>query len=384
MEILGGSEYHCRLIAERMARHHEVDVLTTCARDYITWANEYPEGTSSINGVSVTRFPNAHTRDIESFNRYSDWIFHNPHSRDDEMSWLEQQGPWCPALIDYLSQNARNYDALIFFTYLYAPTVLGVQIAPERSILTPTAHNEPAIGLDLYKEMFRRPAAIAFNTEVERAFLKSAFEFGAVAEETVGCGVDLLDDQPRQKQPLKGFPDGPFLLYGGRIDPGKGCSELIDFFSSYREQGGNADLVLMGARLMALPNDPWIRYAGMLSESDRLRALETATIVVVPSPLESLSLLALEGMAVGTPVLCNARADVLVEHCRRSNAGLFYADRDEFVECANLLLADRRLRERMGKNGRAYVKRNYHWDVIMAKYDRLMAALPARLPGMTV
>ena len=113
LEILGGSEYHCRLLAERMARHHEVDVLTTCAREYITWANEYPEGSTTINGVTVRRFRNARARDIESFNRYSDWIFHNPHTREDEMAWLEQQGPWCPSLLDDLSRNARGYDALI-------------------------------------------------------------------------------------------------------------------------------------------------------------------------------------------------------------------------------------------------------------------------------
>ena len=81
-------------------------------------------------------------------------------------------------------------------------------------------------------------------------------------------------------------------------------------------------------------------------------------------------------MAVGNPVLCNARADVLVDHCKRSNAGLFYSSRDEFVECVHLLLADRQLRDRMGRNGRTYVNTNYAWDVIMAKYDRLIAALP--------
>ena len=180
---------------------------------------------------------------------------------------------------------------------------------------------------------------------------------------------------------MEGFPAGPFLLYGGRIDAGKGCAELVEFFNGYKHDGGTADLVLMGARLMPLPPVPWIRYAGMLSEADRLRALETATVVVVPSPLESLSLLALEAMAVGTPVLCNARADVLVDHCRRSNAGLFYENRDEFVECASLLLADRGLRERMGRNGVTYVRNNYHWDVILAKYDRLMAALPGPASG---
>src|SRR5688572_31298800 len=118
-----------------MARHHEVDVLTTCARDYITWANEYPEGIAEVNRVTVRRFSKTRTRDIETFNRYSDWIFHHPHTREDEMAWLEQQGPWCPALLDCLFQNAPTYDVLIFFTYLYAPTVLGLQIVPERSIL---------------------------------------------------------------------------------------------------------------------------------------------------------------------------------------------------------------------------------------------------------
>jgi glycosyltransferase involved in cell wall biosynthesis len=377
LEILGGSEYHCRLIAERMAGRHDVEVLTTCARDYITWANEYPASTERINGVNVRRFASEHERDIEAFNRYSEWIFHNPHTPDDEMSWLEQQGPWCPALVDYLSGRWQSYDAVIFFTYLYATTVLGLQIASERSILVPTAHDEPAIHLEIYKEMFRRPKAIAFNTDVERAFLKGTFDIQAVAQETVGCGVDLLAGQTRASQTRRnGLPEGPFLLYGGRIDAGKGCDQLFDFFGTYKEEEGPATLVLMGAKLMPLPDVPWVRYAGLLSEADRLSALEAATVVVVPSPFESLSLLALEAMAVGNPVLCNAHADVLVEHCRRSNAGLFYATREEFAECTHLLLADRQLREQLGRNGKAYVSANYSWNVIMAKYDTLIAALP--------
>lgn len=383
LEILGGSEYHCRLIAERVARHHDVDVLTTCARDYIRWQNEYSRGTERLNGVTVRRFENAETRDIDAFNRFSDWIFHNPHTEEDERSWLRQQGPWCPELLDFLDREHGTYDALIFFTYLYAPTVLGIGIDPARSVLVPTAHDEPAIHLGIYKQLFQKASAIAFNTEVEKAFLKATFEIRARAEETVGCGVDLPDQRAER-------PGGdidfcrrhglhrPFLIYGGRIDPGKGCDELIDYFGTFRDGNGDVSLALMGAKLMPLPDTPTVRYIGMLSERERLQALEAATVVVVPSPLESLSLLALEGMALGTPVLCNARADVLVEHCRRSNAGLFYANRDEFVECATLLVADNRLREQMGRNGRAYVARHYHWDVIMSKYDTLIAALPTR------
>ena len=195
-EILGGSEYHCRLIAERLAPKHQVEVLTTCAADYISWKNEYTEGADRIRGVTVRRFANARTRDIHAFNRYSEWIFTSAHTRDDEMEWLRQQGPWCPALLEYLERNQHQYDVLIFFTYLYAPTVLGSRVAPHKSILVPTAHDEPAIHLDIYKELFSLPAGLAYNTEVERRFLTTHFSIRAVEEETVGCGVDLPAAHP--------------------------------------------------------------------------------------------------------------------------------------------------------------------------------------------
>jgi glycosyltransferase involved in cell wall biosynthesis len=412
-EILGGSEYHCRLIAERLAARHQVEVLTTCAQDYVSWKNEYPEGTDRIRGVTVRRFANAQGRDIEAFNRYSEWIFNHAHTRDDETEWLRQQGPWCPALLEYLERQHSQYDVLVFFTYLYAPTVLGMKIAPHKSILVPTAHDEPAIRLDIYRELLSLPAAIAYNTEVERRFLTTHFSVRAIAEETVGCGVDLPHAQPpaREGETLSGVepvaeseaPEetasptyrphlasrgttfrrrhrlhGPIALYGGRIDPGKGCEELIEYFASYVKEGGDATLVLMGAKLMPLPEDPSIRFAGRLSDQERTQALEAATVVVVPSPYESLSLLALEAFAVGTPVLANARSEVLVEHCRKSNAGLYYADRHEFIECLNLLVADPRLRAALGRNGRDYIRKHYRWDVILSKYEAMFTRLKSR------
>jgi glycosyltransferase involved in cell wall biosynthesis len=390
-EILGGSEYHCRLIAERLAQRHQVEVLTTCARDYITWANEYPEGADRVRGVTVRRFPNVRTRDIDSFNRFSDWIFSNEHTVGDEMEWLEQQGPWCPALLDYLQARHGAYDALIFFTYLYAPTVLGLNVAPGRSILVPTAHDEPAIGLSIYRDVFALPAGIAYNTAAERRFLTTRFAIRAAAEETVGCGVDL----PQHRAYPRGSSSGvtargaafrrrhrlhrPFALYGGRIEKGKGCEELIEYFNTYVGEGGEASLVLMGVKLMPLPEDPSIKFAGLLSEVERAQALEAASVVVVPSPYESLSLLALEAFSVGTPVLANARSEVLVEHCTASNAGLYYADRYEFVECLDLLVRDERLRAAMGKNGRDYVRQHYRWEVILAKYERMIGKIRSAL-----
>ncbi|MEX2273887.1 MAG: glycosyltransferase family 4 protein [Vicinamibacterales bacterium] len=400
-EILGGSEYHCRLIAERLTTRHQVEVLTTCARDYVSWANEYPEGVDRVRGVNVRRFANARTRDIAAFNTASDWIFNNEHSRQDEMEWLRQQGPWCPALQEYLERNAQSYDVLIFFTCLYAPTVLGLKVDPSRSILVPTAHDEPALGLGIYRDVLGLPAAIAYNTEAERTFLHESFEMRATAEEIVGCGVDLSplrdggvpdpDDEAAvtfEPEPLPAHLrqrgsffrrrhriDGTFALYGGRIDPGKGCEELFEYFASYVADGGESTLFLMGAKLMPIPEEPWVRFGGVLSDQERLQALEAATVVIVPSPFESLSLLALEAFAVGTPVLANARSEVVVEHCRRSNAGLYYGDRDEFVEALKILMDDEKLRRAMGRNGREYIRRNYRWDIIIGKYEKLFMAL---------
>lgn len=403
-EILGGSEYHCRLIAERLAQRHQVDVLTTCARDYISWQNDYPEGADRIRGVTVRRFACSRTRNLAEFNAFSDWIFENRHSSQDEMEWLKQQGPWAPGLIEYLERHHQQYDILIFFTYLYAPTVLGMKIAPAKSLLVPTAHDEPALGLKIYENVFSSAAGIVWNTEVERRMITSKFRLRAIVEDVVGCGVELPEaglgedeedmsaasmvspqavrevlpahiEGPANDFRRRHRMHGPFLLYGGRIDPGKGCEELLEYFQAFLHEGGDASLMLMGVKLMPLPDDPRVRFAGLLPDQERLHALQAATVVVVPSPYESLSLLALEAFAVGTPVLANARAEVLVDHCLRSNAGLFYADRWEFTEALKLLLKDAPLRQAMGVNGRAYVDKHYRWDVIISKYERMFTRL---------
>jgi glycosyltransferase involved in cell wall biosynthesis len=393
-----------------------VEVLTTCARDYITWKNDYPEGSDRIRGVTVRRFANQRTRDIAAFDRYSDWIFNQPHTVDDELEWLKQQGPWSPALVAYLHANHNRYDVLIFFTYLYATSVLGVEVNPPRSVLVPTAHDEPAIYLQIYRNVFSKPAAIMYNTDIEREFLKGLFPVLPALEETVGVGVDIPQHQPYPRMPavdqdphgatpadepaIREFPShltargavfrrrhrlyGPIALYGGRIDPGKGCEELIEYFSRYVDNGGDAILTLMGVKLMPLPEAPFINFAGLLSDRERLQALEAATVVICPSPYESLSLLALEALSVGTPILVNARSPVLVEHCLRSNGGLFYADGEEFVECLKLLVRDDRLRAEMGRNGREYVRRNYRWDVVLGKYERVFAKIRSERPASAV
>jgi glycosyltransferase involved in cell wall biosynthesis len=371
-EITGGSEYLCRMIAERMARKHEVDVLTTCATDYITWKNEYPQGKSTLSGVHVYRFPSVKTRDLESFNRFSEQLYGNYHSQEDELKWLEDQGPCCPALIDFLKSMSRAYDRLLFFTYLYYPTVHGLRVAPEKSVLVPTAHDEPAIRLTIFREVFSRPYALIFNTNAERDFVKSAFGIEQ-RQQVAGVGVDLPNNIDRRSFKRQQGLIEDYFYYGGRIDAGKGCAEMIDFYRRKKsEVPGLPVLLLSGHLSMDLPTDPSIIYLGYLTEQEKLEALQGATCVLIPSVMESLSLLLLEAFAARTPVLVNANSAVLREHCVKSNAGLYYEDYEEFSACLEYLMQRPHLRHQMGINGHQYVNRHYTWSRVISIYEQVL------------
>jgi glycosyltransferase involved in cell wall biosynthesis len=169
--------------------------------------------------------------------------------------------------------------------------------------------------------------------------------------------------------------DRPYLLYAGRIDAGKGCAEMLAFHQHYRRTRRDpAELVLVGTLAMPEPRQEGVRYLGFLPEEDKSSAMAGARALVCSSPYESLSIVLLEGFALGAPGLVNARSAVLHEHCLRSNAGLFYEDGEEYAEAADLLVRDSRLRRALSGAGRAYVEREYRWDVVLGRWKALVAA----------
>jgi glycosyltransferase involved in cell wall biosynthesis len=376
-EVMGGSELLCRLIAERLAgAGHAVTVYTTTAKDYVTWKNEYSEGTTILNGVEIKRFRVKKERDIASFNEYSDWIFHHPHGPDDEKKWMEQQGPYSTGLIEALSREENDQDLFIFFTYLYYNTYWGLRaVKGENKVLVPTGHDEPALRLDLMKEVFALPRAFVFNTDSEREMLGRYFSFEGKYGDVVGVGVDLpsgpADPGFRRKYGLH----SPYILYAGRIEPGKGCRELLDNFREYNRKAPGLELVLIGDLLMDLPAHPKVRYLGFVSPEDKNDAMASALATVHPSHFESLCMAALESLAVRTPILAQEGADPLKQHCLKGRCGLFYSDYPEFEAGLDLLLGDGWLRRTLGSNGFDYVSRNYTWPLIIQKYEKLFEHL---------
>ncbi len=383
-DINGGAELHARYIAERLSRKHDVEVLTSCARDYVTWRNEYPAGQERVGPVQVRRFEVSRERDPDEFGRKSFTVFDTPHSVSDELAWLEAEGPTSPSLIAHIEQHASTYDFLLFFSYRYHHSYHGVRAAADRAILVPTAERDPAIGLGIFPPIFRGVRGIMYNSHEEQAMIRAVSGNDAVPGVVVGVGSDIAEhpvaERFRQAYDIR----GPYVLYVGRIDENKGCRELFQFFQQYLfNQRRPLQLVLAGKALLPIPEHPLVRHLGFISDADKYDALAGCSALIMPSFYESLSMVAIEAWALGKPVLANARCDVLQGQCLRSNAGLFYADYPEFAETLHILTSNRSLAEALGENGRRYFRDHYAWPVIDAKYDAMLQQLqetPAR-PG---
>jgi len=378
-EVLGGAELLCRLVCERLAAAgHEITVYTTCAKDYTSWKNEYAVGRTSLNGVVVKRSKVQKQRDMDSFNALSDWIFSHEHSQKDEYDWLEQQGPCVPDLLEALDREETDHDLFIFLTYLYYPTYWGMKRIRGKKTLVPTAHDEPPLFLGIMKEVFAAPSAFLFNTESERELLARHFPLKGKYQDIIGVGIEIPENLEAAGFCKKHDLVPPFILYAGRVEPGKGCQELLDYFLASSPQNPHLSLVLIGNLLMSLPSHPRVKYLGFLSPEEKNAAMASAEMTVHPSRLESLCMAALESLAVRTPILVQETAGPLKEHCLRGQCGLYYSNAQEFEAALRLLLADSKLRKALGERGHAYVRENYSWPKVIGKYERLFRHLTAK------
>jgi glycosyltransferase involved in cell wall biosynthesis len=375
-DINGGAELHARYVAELLGRRHDVEVLTTCARDYVTWKNELAPGVSTVNGIAVRRFPVDRERDPIDFGRRSHTVFEREHSPADERAWLASEGPHSCALVDYVRAHAEGYDYFLFFSFRYYHAYHGCRAVASRAILVPTAERDPALGVALFGPVFRGVRAIMYNSPEERAIIEGVSGNQHVPGVVVGVGSEIPSSvDPERFRTAHGL-SGPIVVYVGRIDANKGCEELFRFFEYHAAAVRRPPtLVLMGHSLLPIPDSPIVRHLGFVSDRDKFDAVAAADVLVMPSFFESLSMVALEAWALGRPVLANGRCDVLKGQCIRSNAGLYYENAEEFSEALRLLTTDQATSRALGRNGRAFFQRHYAWDVIERTYGQMLDRL---------
>ena len=374
LEVNGGAELHCRQVAEKLVPKYNVTVLTTKAIDYMTWRNEYTADDEVINGVNVVRFGVLKERNINEFNEVNQRFYNGLiKSNVQEQEWIDKQGPYVPNLIKYLRTHKEEYDVFIFFTYLYYTTVMGIKEVSEKAIVIPTAHDEPFLRMNAYKNVFCMPKAFFYNTSEERDMIQSKFNNVHIKSDLGGVGVEVPKTVNRVPFKKKyGLSD--YVIYVGRIDQGKNCDILFEFFKNYKKRNpGNLKLVLMGKSVIEVPKHEDIINLGFVSDEDKFNGIAGAKLLILPSEFESLSMVVLEAFSLKVPVLVNGKCEVLKGHCIKSNGGLFYQGYLEFEGCLNYMISHPEECEVMGINGKKYVDKNYRWDIIINRLEQLIS-----------
>lgn len=398
-EVIGGAEAHCMQMAQRISKHIEVEVLTTCALDYMTWENHYQSGVEVLDGIKIRRFPVAKTRDPKSFEQRCieyDTMFKNNRENfkaipiEDQKSWLDAQGPISYQLLDFVKTHKDNYSVFIFFTYLYATTHMILPEVREKAILLPLAHDEWPIHLSFWDEWFKGVNSFIFNTEIERKFLAARFPSIKFEGPPIGVGIE----PPPTTDPT-GFRkrfriSGPFMLYVGRVDNLKGCWQLYEFYKQLKRPSDTSHkervsflrkimshkvstrwkdwgLVYVGKVVSKYSKRRDIKMLGVCDEQTKWDAIAACDVLILPSEFESLSMVILEAWAVKKPVLVNAKCAVTVGQCHRSQGGFGYNSFEEFSILLEKVTTPE-VSKMLGENGYKFVMENYAWPVIEKKF----------------
>ncbi|WP_128330734.1 glycosyltransferase family 4 protein [Apibacter sp. HY039] len=386
-EINGGAEKHAYNLASNLIHKYEVEILTTTAVSYTSWDNYFDEGTEITDGIIVRRF-NSKKKDFDKaqkltiyleknlkYSKYKFTInnffhlltqrFKYRYTNKIFKEWIQQQGPYCQDIVNYLKVNRSEYKAVVFFTYLFYPTYCGIREVSEKSILIPTVHDETPFYFKGFKNLFQKSKFIMYNTLSEKKLVETIYPVAKKTKSDIaGVGFDKINIilDPSWSKPVYRY-----FIYIGRVDVGKNCDVLIDYFEKL--QLVNTKLILIGENHLKVETNDNVIFTGFISEEEKWNYLKNSEALIIPSLYESLSMVTLEAMSIGIPVLANAKCEVLNEHINNSKAGFTYTNFKDFkIEINKILSLSKDEKLALSKNGKKYVNDNYQWEIIIEKF----------------
>lgn len=370
-EVNGGSEYYTMLMAGKLKEYYNVEVLTSKALTYDKWEDYYTEDVETIDGIIVRRF-GVRKKRSRILQRILKILITSLGANTQKVTglWNKILGPYVPDLVEYIRNHKHEYDAFIFVTYMYYPTVFGMKDVADKAIFVPTAHDEYNIYFKIYESIFRMPKTIVYLTEEERDFVQELFHNEEVGHEVIGVGIDVPEQTDEHSFRQKYNINGDYILYAGRVDVDKGCITMFEYFSRYSMEHRELQLVVIGKSYMEIPKTDNIRYLGFVSEEDKYNAMKGARLLWLPSRFESLSIAVLEAMALGTPVIVNGECEVLRGHCIRSGGGKSYRDYNDIQNILNEMNGQKY--QLYVEKARLYVFKYYNWDNVIKDWKSVI------------
>ena len=376
---VGGAETLLYTLArDAAAAGCRVELLATCARSHVTWANEAPEGAFERDGMTIRRFPVDSDRDAGAFQRYNEAICRGETLTDDEEAdWLRQSVN-SAALVGHLREHLGRYDFVLAGPYLFGLVEAAMRAAGDKALLVPCLHDEAFARVRRIARMFGTVRGCLFNTEPERALAHRLYPgFHPSVEAVVAMGIPPFEADKRafaarHAQELGG---APYVIYCGRREPLKGTPLLLDYVDLFRRRTGrDVRLVLTGSGPVDVPETlrGGVLDLGFVSEDEKREAMAGAVAFCHPSVNESLSIVLIEAWLARTPALVHSEGAVLRDQCRRSGGGLWFHAYPEFEEELRFLLENPGAAAALAARGRDYAIRTYSPDAVVR---RLLDAL---------
>ncbi|MGH9122055.1 MAG: glycosyltransferase family 4 protein [Acidimicrobiales bacterium] len=371
--VVGGSEAVTREMATGLAsRGWDVDVVTTCAVDHYTWANELAPGVTEEEGVRVHRFPAVHH--FSRAGRRAQLAIQAGRIPviDDQVSWLSWRFT-SPELYQHLLRHGEDYQAAFFSPYMFWTTSVCLPAVAERAVSVPCLHDETYARLDVLRPALSSAALVWFLSEPEHDL---AHRLGEVSPRHVvgGAGVATPDGYDPEGFRSRYGLTRPFVVYAGRREADKGWPWLLQAWKEAVEGGLDVDLLTMGVGDTAINGGlaGRVHDLGFVSAAERDNALAAALAYVQPSRMESFSRTVMEAWLAGTPVVSLEASEVVSWHIGRSGGGLTVADGSQLCAAIRRLASSPGQSEEMAQQGRNYVLANYTWPAVL---DRLELAL---------
>ena len=378
--IPGGAEAECKGLAKHFHKARiEVEVLTTCVKEFsANWNEDYHKpGMTKEDGIDIPirRFK-VRPMDPGIFGPINQKLMkcELPLTKEEEDGYLREMIN-SPDLYEYMRKHKAEYDLFVFMPYMFGTTLNGAKEVYDKAVIIPCFHEEGYIHMNCMKEVFEKVAGMAFLAAPEGELANKTYDLSKVNNQVMGAGVDCDMDGDAKRFREKYNIDSPFILYAGRKEVGKNIYELMFNFMEYKDRHPSSDmkLVLLGGGHVSIPAR--IRKdvfdLGFVPVQDKFDAYAAADLLCQPSEHESFSIVIMESWLMKRPVIVSGNCAVTKNFAIESQGGLYYDNYYEFEAAVDCIINNDEIAHEMGENGRAYVLRNFHWDVIVEKYTKL-------------
>ena len=180
------------------------------------------------------------------------------------------------------------------------------------------------------------------------------------------------------------------LIFLGRVHYKKGVDLLISAFGRLKDI--DCELVIAGPEhdpkysrklrelIDSLGIGARIQFTGMLRGEEKIKALASADLFILPSHQENFGIAVVESLAAGTPVLISDHVNIhpLITQIKAGETVSNHADALE--KTIRKWLTDSALRTQAGERGRKYVLENLSWQAISRLWTETYLSLDSMRP----